>query len=191
MYCMSDVKVSLSNYLNEWFRKEAAVIDAFSSSQCKHHWNALISYLSFSIWPLNPIKVVSIASLLSHEALFISVLFKIPFCLVFLLHALFLSLYSSQTFGQKWSSFIFSILCFFLIFPPPSSQFHILSNSFTVTRVSFVLTPSYSLIFTLHTFVTPFLPLFFLQIFSFSLHSLSTAVPLIQFRSKNTIVLYR
>lgn len=43
---------------------------AFSSSQCKHHWNALISYLSFSIWPLNPIKVVSIASLLSHEALF-------------------------------------------------------------------------------------------------------------------------
>lgn len=119
MYCISDVKVSLSYYLNEWFRKEAAVIDAFSSSQCKHHWNALISYLSFSIWPLNPIKVVSIASLLSHEALFISVLFKIPFCLVFLLHALFfLSLYSSQTFGQKWSSFIFSILCFFLI-PPP------------------------------------------------------------------------
>lgn len=190
MYCISDVKVSLSYYLNEWFRKEAAVIDAFSSSQCKHHWNALISYLSFSIWPLNPIKVVSIASLLSHEALFISVLFKIPFCLVFLLHALFfLSLYSSQTFGQKWSSFIFSILCFFLI--PPPSQFLILSNSFTVTCVSFVLTPSYSLIFTLHTFVTPFLPLFFLQIFSFSLHSLSTAVPLIQFRSKNTIVLYR
>lgn len=119
MYCISDVKVSLSYYLNEWFRKEAAVIDAFSPSQCKHHWNALISYLSFSIWPLNPIKVVSIASLLSHEALFISVLFKIPFCLVFLLHALFLSLYSSQTFGQKWSSFIFSILCFFLISPPP------------------------------------------------------------------------
>lgn len=123
MYCISDVKVSLSYYLNEWFRKEAAVIDAFSSSQCKHHWNALISYLSFSIWPLNPIKVVSIASLLSHEALFISVLFKIPFCLVFLLHALFLSLYSSQTFGQKWSSFIFSILCFFLISPPPPPSF--------------------------------------------------------------------
>lgn len=185
MYCISDVKVSLSYYLNEWFRKEAAVIDAFSSSQCKHHWNALISYLSFSIWPLNPIKVVSIASLLSYEALFISVLFKIPFCLVFLLHALFFVTLFISDFRTKVILFHF-----FHTFSPPS-QFLILSNSFTVTCVSFVLTPSYSLIFTLHTFVTPFLPLFFLQIFSFSLHSLSTAVPLIQFRSKNTIVLYR
>lgn len=185
MYCISDVKVSLSYYLNEWFRKEAAVIDAFSSSQCKHHWNALISYLSFSIWPLNPIKVVSIASLLSHEALFISVLFKIPFCLVFLLHALFFCHSIHLRLSDKSDP-----LSFFPYFFPPS-QFLILSNSFTVTCVSFVLTPSYSLIFTLHTFVTLFLPLFFLQIFSFSLHSLSTAVPLIQFRSKNTIVLYR
>lgn len=191
MYCISDVKVSLSYYLNEWFRKEAAVIDAFSSSQCKHHWNALISYLSFSIWPLNPIKVVSIASLLSHEALFILVLFKIPFCLVFLLHALFFVTLFISDFRTKVILFHFFHTVFFLNTPPPPSQFLILSNSFTVTCVSFVLTPSYSLIFTLHTFVTPFLPLFFLQIFSFSLHSLSTAVPLIQFRSKNTIVLYR
>lgn len=170
MYCISDVKVSLSYYLNEWFRKEAAVIDAFSSSQCKHHWNALISYLSFSIWPPNPIKVVSIASLLSHEALFISVLFKIPFCLVFLLHALFFVTLFISDFRTKVILFHFFHTVFFLN-PPPPSQFLILSNSFTVTCVSFVLTPSYSLIFTLHTFVTPFLPLFFLQIFSFSLQS--------------------
>lgn len=182
MYCISDVKVSLSYYLNEWFRKEAAVIDAFSSSQCKHHWNALISYLSFSIWPLNPIKVVSIASLLSHEALFISVLFKIPFCLVFLLHALFFVTLFISDFRTKVILFHFFHTVFFLNTPPPS-QFLILSNSFTVTCVSFVLTPSSRSILLS--------PLFFLQIFSFSLHSLSTAVPLIQFRSKNTIVLYR
>lgn len=176
MYCISDVKVSLSYYLNEWFRKEAAVIDAFSSSQCKHHWNALISYLSFSIWPLNPIKVVSIASLLSHEALFISVLFKIPFCLVFLLHALFFVTLFISDFRTKVILFHF-----FHTFSPPPSFLYFQTLSLSLA----------SLIFTLHTFVTPFLPLFFLQIFSFSLHSLSTAVPLIQFRSKNTIVLYR
>lgn len=119
MYCISDVKVSLSYYLNEWFRKEAAVIDAFSSSQCKHHWNALISYLSFSIWPLNPIKVVSIASLLSHEALFISVLFKIPFCLIFLLHALFFVTLFISDFRTKVILFHFFHTVFFLNTPPP------------------------------------------------------------------------
>lgn len=90
--------------------------------------------------------------------------------LVFLLHALFLSLYSSQTFGQKWSSFIFYILCFFLISPlllPVSYTFK-LFHSYSRLFCSHSL-----LFFNLHApyFCHPFSPPFFLQIFSFSLQS--------------------
>lgn len=136
------------------------MIDAFSSSQCKRHWNALISYVSFSIRPLNPIKVVSIASLLSHKALFISFCsLQNPLLSRFsLTRSFFLTLFVSD-FRTRVILFHFFHTVFFRNIPPPS-QFHILSNSFTVTRVSFVLSPSYSLIFTLHTFVTSFLPFF-------------------------------
>lgn len=126
---------------------------AFSSSQCKHHWNALISYLSFSIWPLNPIKVVSIASLLSHEALFISVLFKIPFCLVFLLHALFLVTLFFSDFRTKVILFHF-----FHTFPPLP-----VSYTFKLFHCHLRLFCSHPLLFfNLHTpyFCHPFSPPF-------------------------------